>query len=966
MADIVSIGIAYDTSQLTAGSRQVQTAMQQLTQAEQQAQTATQALTQSNTQAAQAMAQETQAARAAAQATQSMEQAAKQAAQAMGQQLATAVAQAAQAMVQAQREAKQATQAVGGLGSSMQSFGQQVGAFALAQAGLQGIQQAVSTVRAALADLISTGTQIAQLRSSFTAISGSAAAGGREFQFAVQTANRLGLEVKSVAESYRSLMAATRGTTLAGADTRATFVALSNAAQAYGLSTEQLSRALIAMQQIASKGKVSMEELRGQLAEAIPGAIQITARAFGVATSALDDMVGKGIDAATFWRKFIPQLASEVPVAAERAGKGIQQLGNEIYLLKGRIAESGLLQWLDSVLAKLAEALRRSRELSEAQQERVERRAGEALGPGVSADKLATNERRTLQAVTADLITADEQLRAAEERLAAARTQAAGRGMFSQGTSAEVRAVALARQRVESLKQEQADIARTASARIGQAGAETSRLAEINEPYVKRKAIVDATTEGNKALGESIKANAKAQDEHNKAAALAPEIYGKLSGTLKEQNVFLQDRLKINQKALETATEALVARSAKAEAPPAELLAKHAALRKAVDDDTAAIERNKEAISEAEKARTKALHDAETARKKAESDAEEAARKEVARFKELGEEDDRHFEQLTRLAGQYSLTKAVRDEDTASMLAAALATSQYAEKAQELLAVIEAVQKTEAKLPELRSQAKTSAEALSDIERLEKQLEPRRRDMSRAEQLAATRKELARVTPEESRGEVLARADVKIKEALDLEVWQTWSDFATESLDKVGDAITQFAFHGKMTFKEMATSIAEDFFRMSLKMLTETAFSSAGGGGGAGPGGGGWLNLALNAGLKLLGVAGGLTGGQFGMSAATTAGVQADLNANLIGNPALFQHGGPVTAGKSYIVGEAGPELFVPRTPGTVLPHGQMPGGTTVINVNVSGVQDAQSFVASRGAVQRAIAGGVSQAYRGL
>ena len=33
------------------------------------------------------------------------------------------------------------------------------------------------------------------------------------------------------------------------------------------------------------------------------------------------------------------------------------------------------------------------------------------------------------------------------------------------------------------------------------------------------------------------------------------------------------------------------------------------------------------------------------------------------------------------------------------------------------------------------------------------------------------------------------------------------------------------------------------------------------------------------------------------------------------------QHGGPVTAGRPYTVGEAGPEVFIPDRPGLILPN---------------------------------------------
>ena len=59
--------------------------------------------------------------------------------------------------------------------------------------------------------------------------------------------------------------------------------------------------------------------------------------------------------------------------------------------------------------------------------------------------------------------------------------------------------------------------------------------------------------------------------------------------------------------------------------------------------------------------------------------------------------------------------------------------------------------------------------------------------------------------------------------------------------------------------------------------------------------------------------------------------------------------GGPAQAGRPYIVGEEGPELFVPNTSGTVIPNDQITGsggmgvGGTVVNYNIQAV-DAPSF----------------------
>lgn len=61
--------------------------------------------------------------------------------------------------------------------------------------------------------------------------------------------------------------------------------------------------------------------------------------------------------------------------------------------------------------------------------------------------------------------------------------------------------------------------------------------------------------------------------------------------------------------------------------------------------------------------------------------------------------------------------------------------------------------------------------------------------------------------------------------------------------------------------------------------------------------------------------------------------------------------GGPVEAGKKYLVGERGPEYFVPSQSGTIIPNGQTSGGVTV-SINMGGVtvrseSDARSLAAT-------------------
>ena len=48
-------------------------------------------------------------------------------------------------------------------------------------------------------------------------------------------------------------------------------------------------------------------------------------------------------------------------------------------------------------------------------------------------------------------------------------------------------------------------------------------------------------------------------------------------------------------------------------------------------------------------------------------------------------------------------------------------------------------------------------------------------------------------------------------------------------------------------------------------------------------------------------------------------------------------NGGSATAGRPYVVGERGPELFVPNRSGTVVPNGAMGGASVTVNVDASG-----------------------------
>jgi tape measure domain-containing protein len=146
-----------------------------------------------------------------------------------------------------------------------------------------------------------------QFMNAMTVLLGSSKEAANEFEYVKALANTLGLELGATAKAYVSLTAATQGSSLAGSQTKEIFEAVVIAMAKLGKSSDDVNGALLAISQMASKGTVSMEELRGQLGEKLPGAFSIAATAMGVTTAQLTEMISEGNVTADV---FLPKLAA--------------------------------------------------------------------------------------------------------------------------------------------------------------------------------------------------------------------------------------------------------------------------------------------------------------------------------------------------------------------------------------------------------------------------------------------------------------------------------------------------------------------------------------------------------------------------------------------------------------------------------------------------------------------------------
>ena len=144
----------------------------------------------------------------------------------------------------------------------------------------------------------------------------------------------------------------------------------------------------------------------------------------------------------------------------------------------------------------------------------------------------------------------------------------------------------------------------------------------------------------------------------------------------------------------------------------------------------------------------------------------------------------------------------------------------------------------------------------------------------------------------------------------------------------IEDALGRAVSTGKLGF--------DDLRRVALAVMAEIAAA------------------AMQAGMNALGGGSGNSGGGSGMAGLIQAGVQILSAMGLPGRAT----GGPVSPGAAYMVGERGPELFVPTASGRIEPLASGGGGRDVrvaISINAPGGNEPQALARSGRQVARAV-----------
>ena len=226
-----------------------------------------------------------------------------------------------------------------GLKSAFSNFAASMGA------GL-GIYQIASQVASVTKELSSAKAVLSNVSDSQTAYNDS-------IQFASKLAKDYSQDMVSLIAQLGQFQAACKGSGLALDDVNNIYASIVKSATYFHLSSQQTEQALLAVQQMMSKGKISAQELRLQLGNVMPGAFQKMADAVGVSTAELDKMMAAG---QLISKDVLPKFAAELDKMT--AGKiDLNSLQLQINALKNAFAElvnSGGFEQAFSKVVKIA------------------------------------------------------------------------------------------------------------------------------------------------------------------------------------------------------------------------------------------------------------------------------------------------------------------------------------------------------------------------------------------------------------------------------------------------------------------------------------------------------------------------------------------------------------------------------------------------------------------------------------
>lgn len=179
---------------------------------------------------------------------------------------------------------------------------------ALAMAGALGA--GVTSISSFISSLVNTAREAGRARVVLRNISTDAREYSRSLKYLAELTDKYGTDLIGTTEAFAKFKASAAAVGVSIAEQERIFSNVGKAIASFGISGSEASLTLLGITQMMSKGKVSSEELRRQLGERMPVAMQAMAKAAGVSMSKLDKLLKEGkLYSAEIMGKFSDELA---------------------------------------------------------------------------------------------------------------------------------------------------------------------------------------------------------------------------------------------------------------------------------------------------------------------------------------------------------------------------------------------------------------------------------------------------------------------------------------------------------------------------------------------------------------------------------------------------------------------------------------------------------------------------------
>ena len=179
---------------------------------------------------------------------------------------------------------------------------------ALAMVGALGA--GITSISSFISSLVNTAREAGRARVVLRNISTDTREYARSLKFLTELTDKYGTDLIGTTEAFAKFKAAATPAGIAMAEQERIFSNISKAMASFGISGGEAALTMMAITQMMSKGKISSEELRRQLGERMPVAMQAMANAAGVSMSQLDKLLKEGkLRSAEIMGKFSDELA---------------------------------------------------------------------------------------------------------------------------------------------------------------------------------------------------------------------------------------------------------------------------------------------------------------------------------------------------------------------------------------------------------------------------------------------------------------------------------------------------------------------------------------------------------------------------------------------------------------------------------------------------------------------------------